>query len=273
MTPETRWTAITREVSPGIERCELTHLSRLPIDLERATEQHRAYERALESLGCEVRRLPTSAELPDSVFVEDTAVVLDEVVVLARPGAPSRRPEVDEVAAALPDDRPRRVIEEPGTLDGGDVLRVGRTVLVGASDRTNYAGFAQLAGYLVPLGYQVRRVSVHGCLHLKTAVTEVADGLLLVNPRWLEPDALEEVAAWDRIEVDPAEPFGANALRIGDSVVYAEKFPRTRARLEAEGLDVHPVDLSELAKAEGGVTCCCLSYPALLDVEGNGEEA
>lgn len=253
--------AITREVSPAMTRCELTHLSRRSIDVERAVQQHRAYEQALESLGVVLRRLPASPELPDSVFVEDTAVVLEEVVVLARPGAPSRRPEVAEVAAALPDDRPRRAIEEPGTLDGGDVLRVGRTVLIGASDRTNYAGFAQLAGTLEPLGYRVRRVPLRRCLHLKTAVNEVAEGLLLLNPEWLEPDAVEELSAWDRVEVDPDEPFAATALRIGDTVLHPEAFPRTRARLEAEGLQVHPVEVSELAKAEGGVTCSCLLVP------------
>ena len=250
--------AITREVGPAIARCELTHLARVAIDVDAARAQHEAYERCLSALGCSVERLPGDPELPDAVFVEDAAVVLDEVAVIARPGAPSRRPEVSAVAAALARYRALRRIEAPGTLDGGDVLRVGRCVFVGSSGRTNAAGIAQLRLILGDYGYSVEEVPIDGCLHLKTAVTAVSDDLLLVNPEWVAADGLGVRAQAGVLEVDPAEPFGANALRVGDTIVYPAAFPRTRARLAARGLRVEPVEAGELAKAEGGVTCCSL---------------
>ena len=249
--------AITREVSPAVARCELTHLERIPIDLDAARRQHRAYEECLASLGCTVRRLPGAPELPDSVFVEDAAVVLDEVAVIARPGAPSRRPEVPAVAAALERYRSLARIEAPGTLDGGDVLRVGREVLVGCSGRTNADGIAQLRAILDEYGYAVRAVPVHGCLHLKSAVTAVADDLLLANREWLFASDLPDLEV---VDVHPEEPFAANALRVGDAVVYPAEFARTHERLAARGLRVHTVAAGELAKAEGGVTCCSLIF-------------
>lgn len=250
--------AITRDLSAAFERCQLTHLPRQPIDLPRARAQHEAYERCLASLGCRVERLPAGPDLPDSVFVEDCAIVLDEVAVLARPGAASRRLEVPAVEEALRPHRPSSRIAAPATLDGGDVLRVGRTLFVGLSTRTTPLALEQLGALVRPFGYEVAAGEVRGCLHLKSAATEVAPGVLLVNPAWTG----DWVRAFECIEVDPAEPFAANALRIGDSLVYPAAFPRTRARLEAHGLDVHEIDLSELAKAEGAVTCCSL----ILDV-------
>jgi dimethylargininase len=247
--------AFTREVSPAIGQCELTHLDRVSIDLDRARAQHAAFERALERLGCTVRRLPPAPELPDAVFVQDTAVVLDEVAILARPGAASRRPEVESVASALDAIRPLRSIESPGTLDGGDVVCLGRRLFVGQTARTNADGARQLAQLVRPFGYDVRPVPVTGCLHLQSAVTPVADGVLLVNRAWVDPGLFGAVEV---VDVDPAEPFGANALRVGQTVVYPTGFPATRGRLEARGLAVAPVDMSELAKAEAGVTCCCL---------------
>jgi dimethylargininase len=184
--------------------------------------------------------------------------VLDEIAVLTRPGAPSRRLEVPAVEAALRPYRPAVHIAAPATIDGGDVLRIGRTLYVGLSTRTTGLAIEQLEGLVGPFGYQVVAVEVRACLHLKSAVTEVAPNLLLVNPAWTG----DWVRAFDRLEVDPDEPFAANALRVGDALVYPCAFPGTRARLEARGLDVRPVDVSELAKAEGAVTCCSLVFEA-----------
>jgi len=244
--------ALTRDVSPGLARCELTHLAREPIDLERARAQHRAYEEALRGIGCDVRRLPGEPEMPDAVFVEDTAVVLDELAVITRPGAASRRGEVASVAAALAAHRPLKTIAPPATLDGGDVLVIGRRIFVGLSTRTSAEGARQLADAAAAHGYTVETLTVRSCLHLKTAVTRVAASTVLLNPAWIDPAAF---AAYDRIEVHPDEPWGGNALAIGGAVVYPTAFPRTRERLEASALDVRAVDQSELAKAEGGVTC------------------
>ncbi len=251
--------ALTRGVSPAIGRCELTHLARVPIDARVARRQHGAYERALRGLGCAVERLPAEAGLPDSVFIEDTAIVLDEVAVVTRPGAESRRAETAAVAAALSRHRPLARVEPPGTIDGGDVLVVGKRVYVGRSARTDESGFRQLHDLLSPLGYEVEAAPVSGCLHLKSAVTRVGKDVLLVNRSWVDARAFR---ASRLIDVDPAEPMGANALLVGGTVIYPAAFPRTAGRLRAAGITVLPVDVSELAKAEGGVTCCSLLLEA-----------
>jgi dimethylargininase len=245
--------AITRPVPPSITECELTHLERQPIDWARATEQHHEYECALQSLGCKLERLPVAPSQPDSVFIEDTAFVVDECAVIARPGAPSRRAETSVVADALRPYRQLAAIEAPATLDGGDVLRIGRRVYVGMSTRTNAEGIRQLAALLVPHGYSVESVVVRECLHLKTAVSALGDDRLLLNPRMVDGSAFGG-ASW--IEIDPAEPSAANVIYVGKTVLIAANAPRTRRRLEANGYDVIEVDASELAKAEAGLTCC-----------------
>ncbi len=253
--------AITRAVSPAIADCELTHLARRSIDFETARIQHHAYEAALRSLGCDVHTLPADSALPDSVFVEDVAVVLDEVALLTRPGAPSRRAETAAVADALTPYRPLLSLEAPATLDGGDVLRIDRTLYVGLTDRTNQAAIDQMAAAIGPHGYGVRAVPVVGCLHLKSAATLVAPGTVLCNRRWIDPSVLAGV---DVLEVDPAEPYAANGLLVGDRVIYPTGFPATRRVLERRGVALLPLDVSELQKAEGAVTCCSLVFERLL---------
>jgi dimethylargininase len=245
--------AFTRAVPLSIQHCELTHLSREPIDYAKAVAQHDQYEEALRRFGCRVERLPDAPDLPDSVFVEDAAVVLDDVAVIARPGAESRRPEVEAMVAALRPHRPLAFIEAPGTLDGGDVLVTAGKVFVGISGRTNDDGVRQLAAALEPQGFEVVSIPVSGCLHLKSAVTRAGDGILLVNPGWIET---AHFAGFELIEVDPSEPAAANVLRIGDAVICAAEHPKTRRRLENRGFVTQPVPAGELAKAEGGVTCC-----------------
>ena len=251
------WIAIAREVSPALGDCELSYVERAAIDVARAGAQHREYRRALAALGCRVLTLPGEAALPDSVFVEDAAIVLDEVAVLSRPGAASRRGEVDSIADALRGYRPLLAIEAPGTLDGGDVLRLGRTLYVGESARSNAAGIAQLRELLAGHGYAVQGVPTRGCLHLKSAVTQLDDGTVLLQPAWV---AREHFAGFRVIEIDPAEPHAANVLRIGSALLMPASFPRTRQRLLDAGFDVTAVDVSELQKAEGAVTCCSLVF-------------
>jgi dimethylargininase len=193
--------------------------------------------------------------MPDSVFVEDTAIVFDELAIVTQPGAVSRRVETAAVAEALGRYREVRRIMLPGTVDGGDVLVVGRRVFVGRSSRTNEAGIDQMRRMLTPYSYEVEAIEVRGCLHLKSAVTAVDDDLLLTNRAWLP---LDPFARFDRVEVHPGEPSAANALWVGDLVIYPAAFPRTLGRLRRRGLRVRTVDASELAKAEGAVTCCSL---------------
>ena len=251
------WIAITRDVSASLGDCQLSFVPRTGIDVELARRQHATSRDALESLGCRVIALTAEDAMPDAVFVEDVALVLDDVAVMTRPGAESRRGEGDTVEPVLSAFRPVLAITAPGTLDGGDVLRLGRNVYVGESVRSNPDGIAQLRALLEPRGYSVQGVATNGCLHLKSAATEVADGVLLVQPAWVDP----AVFAGQRvIEVDPGEEHAANALRIGDGIVYPAAFPRTRRRLEDAGIAVTTVDLSELQKAEGATTCCSLLF-------------
>jgi len=247
--------AYTREVSPRLADCELTHLRREPLDVAGAQAEHAAYEAALAQLGATVRRLPPTPHLPDSVFVEDAAIVLDEVAVITRPGAVSRQPETASVAAVLAAHRLLVHVCAPGTLDGGDVLVAGPRIYVGLSSRTSRDAITRLADSLAVFGYEVIPVEFRGCLHLKSAVTRVADDLMLLNPDWV---AADEFGGHRAVEVDPSEPHAANALALGGMVIHPRQHARTRARLEAAGLTVLPVGLDELAKAEAGVTCCSL---------------
>jgi dimethylargininase len=247
--------AITREVSRAIEHCELTYIDRTPIDLLRARAQHGQYLEALRALGLDVIALPEEPSLPDSVFVEDTAIVLDEVAVLTHPGADSRKPEVASMEAALAPHRSLLRITSPATLDGGDVLTVGKQIFVGQTLRSNPAAVEQLQALLQPYGYTVRGVAVKNCLHLKTGVSQVAGNTLLINPNMISKT---DLPGFDFIEVDPSEPEAANALLVGGTLIYPSAYGKTRARLQRLGQPIVTVDADELAKAEGGVTCCSL---------------
>jgi dimethylargininase len=249
--------AITRDVSASLANCELTHLARAPIDVALARAEHAAYERALAEAGCRVERLPADEHMPDSVFVEDIAIVFDELAIVTRPGAASRRRERVAISAALKPYRTLRAIEPPGTLDGGDVLTVGTRVFAGVSTRTTADAVAQLQQLLGPYGYTVCAIPVDGCLHLKSAVTALGDEVLLANRAWLPSDAFR---GYDIVDVDPGEPAAANALRLADRIIFPAAFPRTADRIERRGFTVATVDASELAKAEGAVTCCSLVF-------------
>jgi dimethylargininase len=247
--------AVTRRVSSAMMRCELTHLKRTGIDVALARDQHHAYEQTLRNLGWRIESLPEEPELPDSVFVEDTAIVLDGVAVITRPGAPSRRAETASIAAVLGKYRELVCIESPGTLDGGDVLRVERSLYVGVSSRSNASGIEQLGALLLPFGYRVLPVAIQGCLHLKSAVTQVAVDQLLINSRYVER---KQFPGMRFIEVDESEPAGANALLLGGGLIYPRSQSRTAELLRRHGIRVHTLDMSETEKAEGGVTCCSL---------------
>ncbi len=247
--------ALTRAVSSGLGACELTHFPRVPIDVELARAQHHAYEQALRESGYVVQQLDAGNDMPDSVFIEDIAVVFDELAIITRPGAASRRAEIPAVADALGPLRRLHTIDPPGTLDGGDVLVVGRRVFVGCSTRTNADAIDQMRRLLTPFGYRVCEVAVRGCLHLKSAVTALSDDLLLANAGWIDKAAFGGLPF---VDVDLHEPMAANALRLSDRIIYPTMFPRTAERIAQRGFRLHAVDASELAKAEGAVTCCSL---------------
>lgn len=252
-------TAITRAVSPGIANCELTFVPRGTIDLSKARRQHRDYEQLLERAGARVISLPAEPALPDSMFVEDTALVLPELAVIFPLGTGSRRPEAPSIAQALSQFRKLAYVKLPGSVEGGDILRIGNRVFAGLSSRTNEEGIRQLASILARYGYEVITVAVKGCLHLKSAVTYLGRKTVLANRTWFETKPFAE---YNAIDVDSNEPHAANALALGDAIIFPASFPRTRGRLEAEGFRVESLDISELQKAESGLTCSSLLFDA-----------
>jgi dimethylargininase len=237
--------------------CELTFLEREPIDFDRALAQHDGYCRALADCGAVVRTLNVNAGMPDSVFVEDTAVVLDEIAVLASMGAESRRGEPAALARELARYREVKPIRLPARLDGGDVVVTGRTIFVGLTGRTDMAGVDAMRDITSKYGYSVHPVRVTGCLHLKSACTALPDGRLLVNPSWLE---LADLRGMTTIPIDAREPFAGDVACVGDVVVASDAFPLTNAGIASLGFEVREVDLSEFARAEGGVTCLSLIF-------------
>jgi dimethylargininase len=263
--------AITRGVSPNLNQCELGYLPRQMIDVARAAEQHRQYEECLRALGITVISLPPEPDLPDCMFVEDPAVVVNEVAVMTRMGAKSRRGESGGLATVLGRYRPLRWMHEQATLEGGDVLRLGSTVFVGVSARTNCAGVQQLSDELRPFGYTVKPVEVRGCLHLKSACCALGERTILANRSWLDRGAFEGFAI---VDVPVGEPRAANVLAIGDTVVLPDCFPATAGLLERLGWKVRVLDISELMKAEAGVTCSSIlleaGRPARTEVRPEG---
>jgi dimethylargininase len=252
-------TAITRKVSSSLANCELSFIERQPIDMEKARAQHHAYEALLEKLGAKVISLPEEKELPDSMFVEDPAIVLDEVGIICPLGTETRRKEAPSLAAALEPFRKLAYVKLPGMLEGGDVLRIGKKIFVGLTERSNAEGIRQLAVIAEHYGYDLTAVPVTGCLHLKSAVTHLGRNTLLGNRPWFHWKRFE---GFDWVDVDPAEPHAGNALAIGESIIFPRSFPQTRARIEAKGFRVESLDISELQKAESGLTCSSLLFDA-----------
>jgi dimethylargininase len=249
--------AITRLPGPELARCELTHLEREPIDFARALEQHRAYKAALRAAGLGVVELPADPGLPDGVFVEDAAVVLDEIAVITRPTPLSRRGETAAIEAALCPFRPIAHLPTSAYLEGGDVLRLGRTFYVGLSSRTGEPGLRELAAIVAPLGYRVVPVRVSGCLHLKSAVCALDDETVLVNREWVDVAAFEDLRL---VDLPPEEPWGANVLRLPGAVAMSAAYPRTIDLVGGLGYPTVPLDVSELHKAESGLTCMSLIF-------------
>jgi dimethylargininase len=232
--------------------CQLTYVARSAIDFSRALAEHAAYRQVLADCGANVQTLDASPDFPDCVFIEDAAVVLDEIAILCRLGTESRRGECAAVEQVLRSYRDVERVESPATLEGGDVLRVGRTLLVGLSSRTNRAGVERLADIAGRFGYSACAVPVTGCLHLKTACTALPDGRLLVNREWIDTTPLGK---FEQIAVPETEPWGANVACVNGHVVAAAAHHETIDLIRGLGFNVHPVILSEFAKAEGGVTC------------------
>ena len=235
-----------------------------PAQTALARVQHRSYVEALSGLGAEIEWLPSLPAHPDAVFVEDMAVVLPEVAVIARSGAASRRGEAPSVAESLSAHRPLRWIEPPGRLDGGDVLRIGRVILVGCAGRTDPDGVAALACAVSEFDYQVRAVPTTGCLHLKSACSFIPPGTVLANPHWIDCGLFRDLTV---IAVDESEPLAANTLTLSGTTLVSTAYPRTAERLNRAGIRTLPIAIPELHKAEAGLTCLSLMIPGVTAFE------
>ena len=249
--------AITRDVSPSIANCELTFAERQPIDHTVASRQLEDYRAALEKCGDVVTRLPADSLYPDSCFVEDTAVVVDELAIIASMGAPSRRGETAVIEAELSRHREMARITLPATIDGGDVLRVGRNILVGRSTRTNEAGIQQLTRILARRGYKVIPVRTNGSLHFKSACTAIDDQTLLLNPDRIR---IDDLSGFRTIFTPDGEPEAANVLRVSETLFVQDGFPDTLQRLHRLHGKVRRIDTSEFRKAEGALTCLSIIF-------------
>jgi dimethylargininase len=249
--------AITRQPSPRMQAGERTYVDDSPIDATLASRQHAKYEDALRACGARVVQLAGSRDLPDCVFIEDTAIVVDEIAVLMSMGAPSRRGEVPAVETALGEFRRLARVELPAKVDGGDVVRSGRDVFVGLSQRTNPEGVDALRSILSPFGYSVTGVPVLRCLHLKSACSALPDGRMLVNPDLID---VSPFRGRELIGVPKPEPMSGDVLVIGERIIASDAFPETITLLGSFGWQVIPVSVSEFAKAEGGVTCMSLVF-------------
>jgi dimethylargininase len=247
--------AFTHVPSPNLDHGQRTHVARVAIDHALAGKQHQQYCQMLGACGAQVETLDINRELPDATFIEDTAILLDEVAVLASMGTEARRRELAGVERVLQSSRELHRVDASAPLEGGDVLRVGRILLVGLTSRTSLAGAQALAAIVERHGYWVRPVPVRGCLHLKTACTALPDGRLLVNPAWVDGQALQ---GYHTVPIPPDEPWGANTLLLGSWVCLASEHQRTADLLNQLGFDVQSTPLSEFAKAEGGVSCLSL---------------
>jgi dimethylargininase len=255
-TGEVRGVALVRRPSPRLAEGIITHIVRTPVDADRAATEHDGYLAALSASGWTPVEVPDGEPHPDGVFVEDTVVVVDDLAVLTRPGADVRRGELDGTRAVLPRYGLRTAaIEPPGTLDGGDVLQVGRTVYVGVGGRTDADGVRQLRRLLAPLGRTVVPVRLHDVLHLKSAVTALPDGTLIGLPDLLDADGLPTVRR-------PPERAGAHVVLLGDAtVLLAASAPATSQWLDGLGFDVVTIEIDEFEKLEGCVTCLSVLLP------------
>lgn len=250
--------AFVNKPTQAIGNCELTFIDRDPVHLQKALEQHSNYANALTQAGLKVVSIDINTESPDAAFIEDVAIILDEVAIVTSMGTPSRRPEVESISEMI---APYRYIihkiQLPATIEGGDVLQVGKKVFVGHSSRTNQNGIKALTDLLNPHSYQVIPVSVHGCLHLKTGVTALNEDTFVVNPKWIDTSIFKENLL---IEVAENESFAANVLRVGEKLIVNAAYPKTAEKIQKAGFRFDVVDISEFSKAEAGLTCLSLIF-------------
>ena len=244
--------ALTHTVSPSLAEGEVTFIDRQTVDYELALQQHATYCNALEKCGVEVKRLSVNPDSPDSCFIEDTAIVVDEVIIVTTIGSPARQHESRNVAPELARYGEIIHIQLPATIDGGDVLRIGRRLYVGVSGRTNSQGFHELAQILQQWNYEVIPVELKSCLHLKTACTAINEETVLLNPHWVAPEVFSD---YNVLSVPEEEGWAANTIRVGNTVFLQYGFPETLKLVEKYHDSIVTLDISEFRKVEAGLSC------------------
>lgn len=250
-------TAITHKPSPHLNNCELTFLSAQQIDYQKAQTQHKNYCKMLSDLGANVITLDENLEMPDCAFVEDTAIVFDEIAIITSMGVSSRRGETKVIEKKLEEFRPVKKIELPAQIEGGDVLQIGKSLFVGNSSRTNLEGIEALREIVTSFGYKVFAVEVRGSLHLTTACTALDAETILVNPEWIQTEVFKDLR---KINLPQNEPFAANILRIGKTICIHSEFTETAEKIEKLGYKIRQINISEFLKAEAGLTCLSLVF-------------
>ncbi len=249
--------AIARKPGPNFARGLTTAVSEKPPDYEILANQHAEYIAALESIGLEVLLLEALPDHPDAYFVEDTAVVAADVAVITNPGADARKGEEETIAAVLVKYRKIEKIRPPGTMDGGDVLQVGKHFFIGVSERTNHEGAGQLSHILKGYGYTYTTIAVGEGLHFKSSVNYVGKNTLLVSEDFAGNDHLK---GYDTIVVEKAESYAANTLFVNDHLLIPRGYRDTRKNLEALGFKIIELDTSEVRKMDGGLTCMSIRF-------------
>ena len=249
--------AVTHKPSPLLKNCELTFLPRQKMDFQKTQIQHENYCDTLSKLGADVIILEENLDLPDCAFVEDAAIVLDEIAIITSMGVSTRRGETKLIEKKLAKFRPLEKIKLPAKIEGGDVLTIGKNLFVGNSSRTNAEGISALKKIVNPFGYKVFAVDVLGSLHLKTACTALDSETILVNPEWIETEVFKD---FRKINLPQNEPFAANILRINDTICIHSAFTETAEKIEKLGYKISTVNISEFLKAEAGLTCLSLIF-------------
>ncbi|MGH9517264.1 MAG: dimethylarginine dimethylaminohydrolase family protein [Terriglobales bacterium] len=252
-------TALTRAVSSRINECELTFIDRQAIDYELAIRQHKNYQQLLRSLGLDLIELPADDRCPDCCFIEDTALILDELAIATRPRSNARRAELDGVLPTIAEYRDIVHVEAPATLEAGDVLRIGRNVFIGITSRTNRQGIDFIRKHAAPYGYKVHGVEVPGALHLKSVCTAVNERTILADSSRID---IAPFAEYELIEVPPDEWMAANLLLVNGTVCMHAGFHKTLDLLQDRNIHVRTVDISEFLKAEAGLTCMSIIFEA-----------
>lgn len=243
--------AIVRGVPDSYSRCERPPSLCDPIDVHLARKQHRAYCEALARLGLEVIDIPPDETFPDCCFVEDAAVIAGPTAIITRMGAASRRGEEVRVREVLETRMTVREVRPPATVDGGDVLVIGRNIYVGVGGRTNEAAVQEVAALVDP-GYRVLAMPFEGVLHLKSACTYVGGGYMLIRPGHFDPGVLGE---YGFIEVTEEEAYAANCLSVNGSVLISSGYPQVKRAIQAKGFETLELEMSEFRKGQGSLTC------------------